>query len=359
MRFASALGRASVALLVTAAVACGVDGSGVDPDPGSDIPPPNPSSDSGILPPDASAPPRVNVRFAHAAPALGAVDVCYRVRGSDAFEGPLFSGNTVGDAGAGDAGALDDDSVDAGDAAFTTDAAPAEGGLADAGDADAASDGGETFGLAPWTMTSYLAFRGAGTFDIALVPASSRTCSGARVVGAITVETGRLTTVVLSGVDEGATNAPTNDAGPSLPVRVLGLVDDATAAPGVSRIRFVHAAPHTNEVLTVSGGPSGLAQVVLAPRVEPRRVTTTGNDDTAVDPLGYVDVAPLADPIAIRVRSLKDGGAIAFESEAAPLGLVPTSVHTGIVAEEGSELRVLFCSDARTAEVRSSCHLLR
>lgn len=318
-----ALGSVVLLSLVALAVACVEEPSAPFPADASDGGPLATPRDGGGGAEDAG-PPVTFLRLAHAAPDLGPVDFCYREVGSSSFEGPVLAGTPK---------AVADAAVDAADAA---DAAP----VVDAGDAGPS--------LAYRAVTGYAAAVATGTVEIAIVLAGS-SCAESLVVGNVTLDPGKRTTIVLLGrrdVDGGAAA-----------LGLVGLVDDRTPADGGARVRVVHAA------LRADAAPSPiLVRVVadpprlLAERVEPRRVALPSD---TVDALGYTTVLPLTEPASLAVTSLDDAGSLPWESGKTALGLAAGDVRTAFVLPDGDAFEAVICDDTRATSDDAACVVVR
>jgi hypothetical protein len=318
---------------------------------------------------DAEAPSGA-MRIAHMAPRLGNVDFCYRPAGDARFVGPVLTG-------ASDAGAAPDAAADA-----TVDAAPADGAVPDAGDAgaivdagpdardaaavDAGGDAGLDAGLdatadagdaatgdplAPFAVTTYVGVKGSGTFEIAIVAAGAGTCQSPLRTGQVTLDPGKLTTVVVA-------ERSVVDAGPA--TVLLSLTDNPVVAEDRVRARVVHAAFGTAQQaapgdlsVAVAGGTSP----VVAAAVSPGGVTRARVDGPPVDPFGYAEIPPVASLAAIRVTELREGG-VTWTSAFVDLGLAPSSIKTAYIAQAEANVVLVLCDDKATAGRRTACRTL-
>jgi hypothetical protein len=323
------------------AVACGDEGSSTDLGV-SDAAPPPLSQDGRAS--DATADvPTTTMRFAHLAAGIGPVDFCYRAARAGTFVGPVLGGGTpaVRDASS-DAEAGRDGGEDA--AADT-------GGAADAGRPRSAE--------ARYRMvSSYLELTAVGSIALTVVEAGASSCANAIVTSTVTLDPGKLSTVILFGRPE--------DGGVGLDLGAL--TDDRTTLADRVRVRVVHAALGTGEV--PSPGALGVRAVagkttVFAERVEPRKASTE-SPAVPVDGLGYVTAAPLPAPASIAIGpATTDGGVDAgfepWQSAAADLGLHGGSLHSAFVLGGASAgtFEVLWCADLTTTGDETMCQLLR
>lgn len=289
-----------------------------------------PGRDSGQPPPLASY-----LRLAQLAPELGAVDLCYRTKGSQGFTGPLLvSAAPSLDAGAGDGG-------------------PSDAGAGDGGPSDAGSSG-----LPFGTVSTWVPLSVTGTLDLALVPAGDANCSAPRVVGQVTLDAGKRVTLVAMGTAMGA------DAG----IRGLGIesfVDDAVAHAETVRVRVVHGALGGAS----SPGWGALAMSVafgaqvepIAAVVAPRHASSPTNVPPVVDALGYHERAPVTQAASLRFAYASDAGSNGGPWSTPPvgdLGLAPTTVVTVFLLDLDADLGALVCDDLPPSGA-PSCRLLR
>lgn len=279
---------------------------------------------------DAIAP-QSAIRFAHLAPA-GDVDFCYRKIGTDEFVGPVF--------GPSDAGAP---SADAASSDASVDASVSPGGLA------------------RLAVSGYLPVLGTGVFRVNVVAGGSLSCASPIASGDVTLEAGRYATVVFAGkrvrVDAGV------DGGASdlLQGAVVGFTDDLAVASDKARARFVNVAlgddpaqavPAFSVTAVAVDGTSSLAS-----RVEASKTSTTGTTPL-VDGRGYVTSARLTDPVTLQIQELADAGGRAWSTPQARLGMAAGTLHSGFVASEDEDLRVVWCDDLAVGRMTSCDALL-
>ncbi len=298
------------------------------------------------------------MRIAHMAPRLGTVDFCYRPAGDARFVGPVLTGSS--DAGAAPDAQSDASSADAADAGpivdaglDVRDAAPSDAGL-DAR-ADVASEAGDAAPgdppLAPFTVTTYAGVKGAGTFELAIVAAGAGTCQHPLRTGQVTLDPGKLTTVVLS-------ERAVADGGP--PLVLLSLTDNPVVTGDRARVRVVHAAlgtPQQAALDDLSVSVAGGTNPVVAAVVSPGGVTRARIGGPIVDPFGYADVPPVAPLAALRVSELREGG-VTWTSAFVDPGLSAAAIQTAYVAQSGAGLVVVLCDDKATVGRRTSCRSL-
>ena len=306
-------------VVVLAAYACGSDAGGDSlVDTGGSGP--TTLVDASVTPHDAG-PPKSIMRLAHLASDVAPIDFCWQTARAGTFEGPMLGGQF---------------SIDAGDDA-------------EAGDAGDAGDDGGTLGLGYREVSRYVTLEGSGPLTIAIVPAG-KPCGASLVVADVTLDPGKLTTVMLSG-------SQGSDAGDQL---ALGsFTDDRTTTRESARVRIIHAALGPDAVPIAVRASSGTT-VDLAARVEPRKATTPSD---VIDGLGYATVSPLPSPATISVSPAaagEAGAAPGWQSMGANLDLHGDSLHTGFVLNgEGTPYQVLWCSDTTTTGDRTSCSILR
>ena len=278
---------------------------------------------------------QTTARIAHLAPDLGPVDFCYRASQNGTFIGPVVGGNTMPNAAGG------------------------EGGLdAEAGSEDAATNPADAGGpqLPYRSMSKYFTLSASGKIDIAIVKAGSASCGKPVLQGDVTLDPGKLYTVVLLGWRD-------SDAGPALDV--LGFTDDRTLVADKARVRVIHAALGIGN--TAPAGPlaarvAGAKAEVLAERVEPRKASTA-SQSIPVDALGYAKVDPLTPPASLVVSTTPDAGAgpveagtQTWQSSAIDLDLRGGTLHTAFVlSAENAPFEVLWCADTITRAERTAC----
>jgi hypothetical protein len=387
---------ASIALLVGAATCLGLgaaDGGcvsqGASGDAGSDQTVAMPGPDEGGAEDggaDAAASITSTMRLANMSPDLGPVDFCWRVTGTGTFTGPVLGGSfdagapvpsdaaapdvaldapldaegavpdgaaaadgggepEAGDDGGGEAGAED---ATTGSADATIDAGADGGGAGDA----AVSDGGGAilrvgFGQASEVQT----LPAIGTLDIALVAPYQLSCAAPRFVGRVTLDPGKVATVVAMGLRAA-------DAGGPSALRLQAFVDER---PGASaQVRVVNAALGSRgegpaPPLSVQAG-----DVVLAPEVDPGE-TAAESSPPGVDALGYAPAPVFMSTAPIVLSTLADAGDGAARTWTTPffdLGIGSGTSHTAFVVslEEGA-LGVVWCGDPLLDTNTGACAL--
>ena len=344
LRIGFVLGAATAIAVVAA---CGEEGASRDLGPGGDAG--KSSGTVGQPSSDARAEaPMSTMRIAHLAPEIGPIDFCYQGATSGTFIGPVLGapGLPHGDAGEAD---VDDGSVPSD---------PLDGStLVDAG-SDADVDPALARSASYRTVSKYLNLQAAGPITLAIVEAGTTSCANALARADVTLDPGKLFTVVLF--------AKPADGGTALDVGAF--TDDRSTEPDRLHVRIVHAALGTSAVpgagpLAVRG--VGAKTTVLADRVEPRRASTP-SQAVNVDNLGYVTAPPMAPPVSLAVGpATTDGGAEAgFEpwlSASSDLDLRGGSLHTGFVLSGASEstFEVLWCADLTTDGDHTECELVR
>lgn len=281
------------------------------------------------------------MRLAHLADGVDEIDFCYRPSGTGSFEGPVLARGTSPERDGGP-------DADAGD-----DAGEALDADADGGDAEAGSP--TTAPIAPRTVSRYLVLPAAGPLTLAVVRGGASSCANPLATGDVTLDPGKLTTVVVLGTREGEG---------ATALGVTAFVDDRRTEPDKARVRLVNAAlgdgtraPSALAVRAVAG-----TTTVLADRIEPRK-KGAASMTIPVDELGYATVAPVPPPTTLAIGPAADTSADAapepWQSAATDLELVGGSLHTGFVVSEGTAFAVLWCADTRTAGDRTACSLVR
>lgn len=289
---------------------------------------------------DGGGPAVSTMRFAHVAPGIGAVDFCYQAARGGAAIGPVLGGGLRLDAG--------------GDAAV--DADPADG------EADA---GGAPRRAVYRSVTKYLSLETAGAIAFTIVAAGSTSCANPLLQAVVTLDPGKLATVVLFG-------APA-DGGVEL--SLASFTDGRKTEPDTARVRVIHAAlgrPGRPAAGPLAAYAVGAIAVPLAPRVEARRAASA-NADAGIDELGYVSSSPLPNPAALALDPLPndagvDGGPTKrWVSAATDIDLRGDSLHTAFVLSARAEddsleapwFEVLWCADTTTSGVETSCAHVR
>jgi hypothetical protein len=387
------LRRVCVLLVPLAAVAApgamgGCIGQGASPDASADqsvaVPGPDASFEDGEN--DASTNITSAMRLANMSPDLGPVDFCWRVTGSGAFTGPVLGGSI--DAGAPPAtdGAGEDGAFDAGDVADSADGAietaDADGAaepeasddasaLADASDAttdaaDATLDGGGvTTDAGGARMTDggaiqHVGFGQAsdvetlpaiGTLDIALVAPYQLSCTAPRFVGRVTLDPGKVATVVIMGLK--TTDAPRGSA-----LQLKAFTDEP---PGeTAHVRIIHAALGSGSDGTAPPLSVQAGNVLIAPEVDPGDAAAT-SASPAVDTLGYAPAPAFSSPAPIELGTLDDAGDASARTWTTPffdLGILPGTSHTGFVVSLGrGALGVVWCGDPLLETTTAPCVL--
>jgi hypothetical protein len=307
------LAAAALALPGSACGDGGLAGDFADTDAQSQTPP----IEGGFTGDDGGAT-TTTLRLAHLAPELGAIDFCWRPVDTGAFEGPVFGGAMP--------------AVDGGDASADADA--------DADEAEAAAPHGVVFR----TVSTYQTLARAGAITIAIVLRDAGSCANPIVTGDVTLDAGKLSTVVVlgRGTDAGASS-----------LGVVAFTDDRTTTADMARVRLVHAALAAG---TLAVRASSGTTVTLADALLPRKTTS-------MVPLGYATVTPVPPPASIAITEtapLGDAAAAAWQSSSGDLGLVGGSIHTGFVLDgEGAPFEVLWCTDTSTTGDRTTCDRVR
>ncbi|AKU94204.1 hypothetical protein AKJ09_00868 [Labilithrix luteola] len=285
------------------------------------------------------------LRFAHLAPRLGPIDLCYQVARTGIFEGPILSGgfgSAKRDASAAHDGDADASEVD--DDAST--------GIEDAG----AADSGKAPPSVPYRGVSrYFTITATGTLTIAIVEPGSTTCKDPLFLADVTLDPGKLSTLAVFG-------GPNGDAG-TTQLSLVAFTDNPHASEDKARARLVHAALDDAEDAGLAAPLSvtllGPAQALLAERIDPRS-TTTASSAIPVDDLGYATIPPIAMPSAFLVREADGGVPHVWTSEFTDLTLRAGSIHTGFVLPgEHRRYEVLWCDDVTANDDVTTCTRIR
>jgi hypothetical protein len=271
------------------------------------------------------------MRFAHLAPAIGAIDFCYRDAKTSSFVGPVLGGGGATDAG-----------PSASDAGEDADAAGEDAGVADA--APVIDDGGAP-SIAFRGVSTYQTLEAAGPLTIGIVAGGASSCAERILEQDVTLDTGKLSTVVLLGT-------PGADGGDAL--AIVAFTDDRETIADKARVRVVNAAAGAE---AIAARALGAQEVVLADEVLPRHAATA-SVATSVDALGYATVSPVPPPAAIALGPAKDAGGPTWQSGTTDLGIVGGSLHTAFVLA-GSPYAVLWCTDTSTSGARTTCALVK
>jgi hypothetical protein len=179
------------------------------------------------------------MRMGHLVPGLGPIGVCVLAPGSATWT-PLLAPVTSFDAGpvpeaeaaidAPFSDAVGDVKSDGAPKDAHSDSAALDGMLSEGGpkadgpfpldaaaDADASVTGSSA--LAPLTMSRYLHLEGAGTFQLAIVPAGGGSCTRAYLTRAVTLDSDKHTTVVFAQTRAGVLASPQTYLGGDAAVR--------------------------------------------------------------------------------------------------------------------------------------------
>lgn len=241
------------------------------------------------------------IRLVHAARGVGPVDLCYKAARST-FVGPVQKTPAPG---AGDDGGL-------------------EGG----------TDAGSSLGFGE--VLPYVTLAESGPMTLALVAAGSTSCSSPLATADVTLDPGKLHTVVFFGLPV--------DGGPR---PLAAFVDDPVTVGGRARVRVLHAASRFGPL---AARVATSTTTLLAERVEPRSVPSP-SAVVPVDALGYATVAPVTGPASLAIDFF-DGAQAPWQSAPQDLELAGGSLHTAFVLDDGAEIDVLWCADERTACTR-------
>jgi len=291
------------------------------------------------LPGDGAAPTKADaagfagtLRIVHAAPGLPTIDFCTRRGPQELFVGPVLGRDRPRDGG------LDARSDGAPqDAAAATDATP------DAPSEDASTADAGTLGVSPLSASQYLSIDGSGTLEIAIVPAGQGSCGQPLASGQVTLEPGRLKTVVVHTVAQ--------DGGK--PTGVAAYDDTPEVALNLAKLRLIYAAG--GAVPRLSATLYGTLTTPLG-ALDPLLPLRPEADAASVDGLGYATVDPRPPPATLGVRG--EGAVAPFTTSPADLGLSGASVHTGYLVPQADGYALLYCNDVSTDGPRTQCVVL-
>ncbi len=302
-------------------------------------------TDGAPLRPDASGP-TGTLRLVHAAAGLPAIDFCTRAGPQDLFVGPVLGRDRPRDGGAD--GRASDVAVQPTDA--DADAEPTDADGSAEATPEASTDGGAqdaqpsaVNGVAPSSASQYVSVEASGTLEIAIVPAGTGSCGQPLAVGRVTLEPGRLKTVVVHGV--------VGDGG-----RLAGVVafdDTPDVTPNRAKVRLIYATAGELPRLTAT-----LYSTLTTPlgTLDPLSPLRALSDASAVDGLGYANVDPRPPPTTLGLREAESQ--TPKVTQPADFGLTGGSVHTGFVFRAQGQLSLLYCNDVSTDGPRTQCTVL-
>jgi hypothetical protein len=282
--------------------------------------------------PKADGAARGTLRLVHLAEGLPAIDFCTRSGEADLFDGPVLGRDRPRDAGS----ARPDGSM--ADAGTALDAEPTDGAVTDASDAGSA-------GVVPTSASQYVSVDGSGTIELAIVPAGQGSCGQPLARGRITLDPGRLKTVIVhSAASEGGVSAG-----------VVAYDDTTDVTPQRASLRLVYASS-TGASLRATLYGSLTTQLG---RLEPLGVLRAEADASVVDSLGYASVDPRPAPATLGIAEATATDAeLPSATSGADLGLAGGSVHTGFLVRRGAESSLLYCNDFATDGPRTQCTVL-
>lgn len=276
---------------------------------------------------------RGTLRLVHVAEGLPAIDFCTRSGEADLFDGPVLGRDRPRDAGA----PRPDGATS--DAMALMDAEPRDGALADASDAGAS-------GVVPTSASQYVSVEGSGTIELVVVPAGQGSCGQPLARGRITLDPGRLKTVVVHAIE--------SDGG--VTAGVTAYDDTSDVVPQRASLRLVYASsPGAPLRATLYG-----SLTTQLGRLEPLGVLRAEADASVVDTLGYASVDPRPAPATLGVAeaTTTDAALPAAATSGADLGLSGGSVHTGFLVRRGAASSLLYCNDFATDGPRTQCTVL-
>ena len=298
----------------------------LEPDTGGVEPP----SDGGKPVRDGPSP-ASTLRLVHLAAGLGPIDFCTRVGAGDPFVGPVLGRDRDGGA---------PDASDAGQDAGQD--AEQDGSKRDAEVMDAGA-----VPLPYLAASQYTPVEGSGTVELAIVPYGTSSCASPLATRAITLDPGKLTTVVVYG-REGA------DSG--APAGIVAFNDISGVIPDKARLRMIHAVGEGAPPLTVTVYAS---LTTTLGTLEPLGILSSSTDAAAIESLGYATLGPRPAPATLGLVESGDGGdAGSWLSQSADLGLTGGTLHTGFIVRQKGSYAVLYCNDVSTEGPRTLCGLL-
>lgn len=252
-------------------------------------------------------------RVANLSPDLGPIDVCVRLAPSD-WVGPIFGQET-----------------------------------------DASGQGAIAFP----SVSGYTSVNGSGAFDIALVAAGALSCGQARAIGHVTLDAGKLSTVVVMGLDRGDAAAPNA-------LTISAFTDDPSTTTAQARSRLIHGAlgdvvnPSGTGALSATRTNAGAPSIPLAAFIAPGHAATPSGASPVVDALGYNDSDPSAGASSLGLDGVDaadagsraedasaDAAAFSWRSATTTFPMPAGSLHTGFVTSDGmGGVALLWCDDA-------------
>jgi hypothetical protein len=319
------------------------------------------------------------MRFGHLVPGLGPISVCFLAPGSSMWS-PLFITPSVGEDGGAPDGesdapsdARDDRGPDGAPSDAAHEASMYDGELADGPGADVVprADAGSGSGAAldPLTMSRYYRLEGAGTFELAILPAGAGSCTRAYFAQSVTLDSDQYTTIVLAQTQAGVLASPSSylsdgaDAG--VPFGLLTFTDEPSPISEAARTRFVSAVIPAGPdggagPLSVSVLDSTADLVPLAAVIPPDQVSAPSQLPPVVDALGYHDGYALAGLLAFRIGPAGDAATLAWTSVAGELDLHAGTTHTAFILSAAEDpFQVLWCDDLEQEPVLTDCTLIR
>lgn len=276
---------------------------------------------------------RGTLRLVHVAEGLPSIDFCTRSGEADLFDGPVLGRDRPRDAGV----ARPDGAAT--DAIAFVDAEPRDGALADASDA-----GGS--GVVPMSASQYVSVEGSGTLELVVVPAGQGSCGQPLARGRITLDPGRLKTVVVHALE--------SDGGAA--AGVVAYDDTGDVVPQRASLRLVYASSPGSPLRATLYG----SLTTQLGRLEPLGVLRAEADASTVDTLGYASIDPRPAPatLGIAETTTTDAALPAVATSGADLGLSGGSVHTGFLVRRGAASSLLYCNDFATDGPRTQCAVL-
>jgi hypothetical protein len=268
---------------------------------------------------DDASPTQTYLRIAHVSPDMPPIDVCVALHGTGSYQGPL-----IGQLAATNAGDAGED---------------AEGGGAD-GDAGLP-------GVSYAQVSAYLPLD-PGDYDVRIVAAGASSCDASTDGGAAVPDSTNLPALTLAGYATLLVAGELSPFGTEPGINVGVLPDDAVLSGGAASLRAINAIP-SQPSLDFGMGSSTTQWLAFVTDVHFAAASAQVNpDDGAVDPNGYVGIAPLSDQ-AMSARSSSSDAATdvaAASSVTIPLGSIATVIAIGGKTGDSTHPpALLLCTD--------------
>ena len=159
-------------------------------------------------------------------------------------------------------------------------------------------------------------------------------------LGQVTLEPGRLKTVVVYGLPP--------DAGRSAGVAAFDDAPDVT--PDRAKIRLIYATSGPLPRLTATLYST---LTTTLGTLEPLGALRAESDAAQVDQLGYANVDPRPPPTTLGLRQAESATPDVTQPE--DLGITGGSLHTGFIVRTSTSLSLVYCNDVSTDGPRTQC----